>query len=142
MQDRKPNFLRPANLQSPSGKGFWEGAREGRLLAGKCSGCGEVFFPPRLCCPKCLGADLQWMELEKRGTLHSWTEVFLAGPEFDTPFLLGLVDLAGGIGRLMARITGVEAGDLQIGMAVKIGFVRCDEGFSVYCAEVEGKNPR
>ncbi|MFZ5631531.1 MAG: Zn-ribbon domain-containing OB-fold protein [Bacillota bacterium] len=98
-------------------------------------------FPPRLCCPKCLGADLGWMELEKRGTLHSWTEVFLAGPEFDTPFLLGLIDLEGGGGRLMARITGVEAGELQIGMPVKIGFFQGDEEFSVYYAAVEGGDP-
>jgi uncharacterized OB-fold protein len=67
--------------------------------------------------------------------------VFLAGPEFDTPFLLGLIDLEGGVGRLMARITGVEAGELQIGMPVKIGFSQGDEEFSVYYAAVEGRDP-
>ncbi len=80
-------------------RSFWEGLSQHKLLGQSCPSCDEKFFPPRPYCPECLADQLDWIELDTRGTLHSWTQVRVAGPEFDTPFLLGLVDLSGGIGR-------------------------------------------
>lgn len=128
MSNEKPNFLWPTNVHCVSVRGFWEGLQEGRLLARECCTCCEVFFPPRSHCPQCLGNDLTWKELSGEGYLHSWTEVSIAGPEFETPFLLGLVDLVEGIGRIASRIVGAEAHRLRCGMPVKIVCVDVQEG--------------
>ncbi|MBL7209578.1 MAG: Zn-ribbon domain-containing OB-fold protein [Dehalococcoidia bacterium] len=137
MASHKPNFLWPTNTNYTSTKGFWEGLRKRQLLAKKCRRCGEVFFPPRSHCPQCLGNDLEWAQLSDRGTLYSWTEVNVASPEFDTPFLLGLVDLSQGIGRMTARIVGAEAHQLHIGMPVRIIYADVDKAFTIYCIGIE-----
>ncbi len=129
----KVDFAWPASRHTPSGREFWAGLKKRKLLANKCQLCGEMFFPPRLCCPACLGDRLEWFELSGKGTLYSWTEVFFAGPEFKTPFLLGLVDLAEGVGRIASRIAGAEAGELKIGMPVRFTFVDAGEDFTIYC---------
>lgn len=131
---RKTGFTWPANRNTPVGREFWAGLKKKKLLASKCRSCGEVFFPPRFCCPACLGNNLDWFELSGKGTLYSWTEVFFAGPAFNTPFLLGLIDLAEGVGRIVSRITGVKAGELEIGMPVRFIFVDVQEDFTIYCA--------
>lgn len=130
----KPNFLWPGNLNSPTGKIFWEGISSGRFLAPRCRACGELFFPPRPFCPECLGDDLGWEELSGQGSLHSWTELYYARPEFETPFLLGLIDLEEGIGRIVARIEGASAGELRIGQTVEIGMAKTGEEFYLYSA--------
>ena len=91
-----------------------------------------MFFPPRSHCPNCLGNDFEWVELHGESTLHSWTEISVTGPQFDTPLLLGLVDLPQGIGRIVARIVGTEAQQLKIGMPVKVSYADVHESFSLY----------
>jgi len=132
MVNEKPNFLWPTNLNYTATREFWEGLRQNQFLARKCNRCGEMFFPPRSHCPNCLTNDLEWIELSGKGTLYSWTEVNIAAPEFDTPFLLGLVDLPQGIGRIAAKIVGAEAHQLKIGMPVKIICADTYRDFSLY----------
>lgn len=132
MASHKRNYLRPTSLDTASTKGFWEGLRRRQLLARKCYDCGETFFPPRSHCPRCLGSELGWVELSGRGTLHSWTEVQVAGPDFDTPFWLGLVDLSEGVGRIASRLVEVEPNQLRMGMTVSIVYTDTDEGFTLY----------
>jgi len=132
MISEKPNFLWPTNIDHAATKEFWEGLQRRQFLVKKCHRCGEIFFPPRSHCPHCLGNDLEWVELNGKGTLHSWTEVNIAGPEFDTPFLLGLVDLPQGIGRIVAKIVEAEAHQLKIGMPVKIIYADVHKDLSLY----------
>ena len=137
MVDNKPNFLWPTNVNSVSVREFWEGLRRRQLLARKCHHCNEVFFPPRSHCPCCLGDDLGWVKLSGRGTLCSWTKVDIAGPEFDTPFLLGLVDLSEGVGRITSKIIEVEAYKVRIGMPVKIVYIDVHKELTMYCFTIE-----
>lgn len=46
-----------------------------RLLGSACRICGEVFFPRRVICAKCLEAGLDDLELGPRGTLYTYTWV-------------------------------------------------------------------
>lgn len=131
----KPNFLVPTNLESPGAAPFWEGLQGGKFLAPRCRNCGELFFPPRSHCPECLEDSFIWEELSGKGVLYSWTELFFAQPEFDTPFLLGLIDLAEGIGRITARISKVTSEELQIGMPLQIRITRHGDGMAIYYAE-------
>ncbi len=131
----KPNFLKPTNLESPGAVPFWEGLQAGKFLAPRCGQCGELFFPPRSHCPECLGDSLSWEELSGKGFLYSWTELFFAQPEFDTPFFLGLIDLAEGIGRIAARISAKTAEELHIGMSVRIRISKPVDGLALYYAE-------
>ena len=44
-----------------------------RLLGSRCPACGEVFFPRRLVCAKCLHEGTEDMELSTQGAIHTWT---------------------------------------------------------------------
>jgi hypothetical protein len=131
----KPNYLKPTNLESPGARKFWEGMRTGKFLVPRCEACGEVFFPPRSHCPECLGDGFTWEELSGKGFLYSWTELSFVPPEFDAPLLLGLVDLAEGVGRILARISGVTADGLYIGMPLVIRISNHSDGMALYYAE-------
>lgn len=131
----RPNYLKPTNLDSPCARKFWEGLREGKFLAPRCEACGELFFPPRAHCPECLNDVFAWEELSGKGFLYSWTELFFVQPEFDAPLLLGLVDLAEGVGRILTRISGVTAGELYIGMPLTIRVSERGDGMALYYAE-------
>lgn len=135
MKEPKRNFLLPTNMRSPAAIRFWEGLQQGKFLAPRCIACGSLFFPPRLLCPGCLGENFQWEELSGKGYLYSWTELFYAQPVFDTPFLLGLIDLEEGIGRIAAKISGARAKELYIGMPMRIRFTAPYDGFSLYYME-------
>jgi len=131
----KPNFLMPTNVESPCVSPFWEGLKAEKFLAPRCRDCGEIFFPPRSHCPKCLGDVFTWEALSGKGYLYSWTELFFAQPEFDIPFLLGLVDLAEGIGRIAARISGATPEELSIGMPLHIKISSPRDGLALYYVE-------
>jgi len=133
----KTNILPPTNLRAPWAVPFWEGLSKRVLRGQTCADCGAAFFPPRPCCPECLSDRLAWVELDGRGTLHSWTQVRVAGPEFDTPFLLGLIDLSGGVGRIAAKISGADEGQLRIGMPVRVAYLKTTAGFDAYCLELD-----
>ena len=61
----------------------------------------------------------------------------MARAEFDTPYLLGLVDLSNGISRIAAKIMDAEADQLELGMPVRIAFTEVDKDFSLYCITIE-----
>jgi hypothetical protein len=62
----------------------------------KCSACGLLRYPPTTACPWCMSPKSQWVPVDARGAVHSYTEVHHAiQPAFKshTPYLILLVDL-------------------------------------------------
>ena len=62
----------------------------------RCSACGLLRYPPTTGCPWCASPKSEWMAVEGRGGVHSYTEVHHAiQPAFKshTPYLVLLVDL-------------------------------------------------
>jgi uncharacterized OB-fold protein len=62
----------------------------------RCDACGLVRYPPTTACPWCASPKAQWVPVDARGAVHSYTEVHHAiQPAFKahTPYLVLLVDL-------------------------------------------------
>ena len=62
----------------------------------RCTACGLVRYPPTTACPWCANPKSDWMPVEAKGAVHSYTEVHHAiQPAFKaaTPYLVLLVDL-------------------------------------------------
>jgi len=62
----------------------------------KCTACGLVRYPPTTACPWCANPASEWVKVEGKGAVHSYTEVHHAiQPAFKahTPYLVLLVDL-------------------------------------------------
>ncbi|MBI4258205.1 MAG: Zn-ribbon domain-containing OB-fold protein [Thaumarchaeota archaeon] len=98
---------------------FFGALKAGRLEAPRCKKCGEVQWPPRSVCSKCLSDDLEWVELPKEGTLESFHVshvTALSGEK--VPFPVGVIRLANGV-RMLARIKVSDIRDLKAGLGMQ-----------------------
>ncbi|MEX2394630.1 MAG: Zn-ribbon domain-containing OB-fold protein [Actinomycetota bacterium] len=92
---------------SPETQPFWDGCAAGVLRMQRCRPCGELYFPPRPACPRCLSDDVKWETLSGRGTLHTYLINHRAAPGFEPPYAIAVVQLDEGP-RMMSNIVGVE----------------------------------
>ena len=92
------------------------------LLGSRCPNCGEVFFPRRMVCAKCLHEGTDDVELGPRGTLYTWTYVhvplFAKKDAAVDAYGVGQVDLPEGP-RVQAILTG-GPDDFEIGMELEL----------------------
>lgn len=100
------------------------------LLGSRCKNCGRVFFPRRLRCAACAGADLEQVNLSSKGRLFSFV-VVEQKPKFalvEAPYVLGEVALPEGV-HVYAVIRGCDPKDLQEDLEVTLALekVRVDE---------------
>jgi uncharacterized OB-fold protein len=54
------------------GAPFWEYAARGELRIQACTGCGELRFPPRPCCPHCQSFESEWRRMSGKGRIWSY----------------------------------------------------------------------
>jgi len=80
------------------------------LIGSKCTVCGNVFFPARAICPKCVAeGTLQEMPLGTKGKLNSFATVQVAPEGFTAPYTLSFIDLPEGP-TIFAIIAGGASG--------------------------------
>ncbi len=96
----------------------------GELGFQRCTGCGRAVFYPRVLCPACGGASLEWQTSGGRGTVYATTIVYHRDAE---PYNIALVDLDEGF-KMMSRIEGVPAEEVRIGARVTLEIDREDDG--------------
>jgi len=93
-----------------------------RLLGCRCLACGEHFYPRRQICARCLGEQLEAVELGPRGTLYTYTYVHVPLFGFRRAdvggYGVGQVDLPEGP-RVQAVLSG-GPGDFRIGMVMEL----------------------
>lgn len=102
-----------------------------RLLGGKCSGCGTLFYPQRTRCTACGGARFEDVALSGRGTIFTFTVIARGGApsEFDDQqtmtggIAVAIVELEEGP-RVIGQLTDWAAGDLSIGAPVTVAMRR------------------
>ena len=95
----------------------------GKLGYQRCGDCAAAVFYPRVVCPVCGGASLEWVESAGRGTVYAATAVHGRNRE---PRSVVLVDLDEGF-RMMSRIEGMPAEDVEVGMRVLFAVERGPE---------------
>ncbi len=88
----------------------------GRLGFQRCHDCGAAIFYPRVLCPACGGVSLEWRESSGGGTVYATTAVYRRDAE---PYTVALVDLDEGF-RMMSRVEGVPAEEVEIGARVRL----------------------
>lgn len=86
--------------------GFFAALHEGRLIAGRCRGCGQGLLPPRPACYDCGSREIELEQQPETGTVYTYTEVRHPSPTFpiEPPFTVGIVELDSGV-RLTGRFT-------------------------------------
>jgi len=94
-----------------------------------CSACDAAVLPPRQCCPECGDTAFDTHPLPDRGTLRSFTEIYVTIPAFhgETPYTVALVEFDGRL-TLTGQLRGASAEEVAIGDDVTVGTERRDEG--------------
>jgi len=113
---------RPAPTVTDDSAPFWEAARDGRLVAQRCAGCGELHHPPRPVCPRCHSLEHDFIELAGTGVVYSFALLhYPQHPAFTYPVVAVLVDLDEGV-RVLSNLVDVEPADVRIGLEVEVAF--------------------
>ena len=101
-----------------------------RLVAGKCTNCEKLNFPPTTLCKGCGLKDTQKnIELTGLGTIYSYTIIGRGGapPEFALmqkkcgPYGIAIVELEEGL-KINVQITDCDPFEIKIGMKVSAVF--------------------
>lgn len=120
-----------------TGAAFYEHLNARRLMGARCTACDATYLPPRPGCVGCPDGEMEWIEVEGKGTLVAYTVIYVAptamleaGYGFKKPYCTGIVELENGE-RISAQIVGVDVAhpeSIEIGMPVTMTFVERGEG--------------
>jgi uncharacterized protein len=110
------------NLSKP----YWDGLRENKLRVQRCGGCGTWQWGPEWICHKCQHFNPEWVEINGRGKIYSWTRVWHGAHvalKDRGPYVVVLVELpeAGGI-RMIGNLLGDAHQPFAIGDEVEVVF--------------------
>jgi hypothetical protein len=123
-----PAVTRPAPIVTDDNQGFWQAAREGRLVTQRCHRCGRLQHPPRPMCPSCHSLEQDVIDLAGTGVVYSYSILHHPQhPSFDYPVIAALVELDEGV-RILSNLVDILPGDVRIGMPVQVRFEpTCDD---------------
>ncbi len=97
-------------------KAYHDALKAGTFQIQRCGACQQHIFFPRVICTHCGSSDLAWIAPSGRGTVYS-TTVLRRKPEAGGNLNIALIDLEEGP-RMMSRVEGMSAEEVQIGMQV------------------------
>ena len=90
---------------------YSEALKKNRLLGLRCLKCQTVTVPPRMVCRRCQSPEFDIVPLGGRGTIQTFTTVFVAaeGRQDELPYIIVLVELDEGPW-LMGNLAGIDPG--------------------------------
>ena len=127
------SLTKPVPRVTETTRPYWDGARDGKLMLQRCTGCRAVIHYPRPWCPQCWATDLEWFEASGRGNVVTFTVVHQAPfPSYteNVPYVLAVIRLAEGP-QMMANVLGIEPARMRIDLAVRVVFEERSDGFRV-----------
>ena len=98
----------PAPILTDDNRAYWEAAKDGRLVAQRCTSCGRFHHPPRPMCPQCHSTDNEMVDLAGTGVVYSYALLHHPQhPAFSYPIPAVLVDLDEGV-RIVSNLVEVD----------------------------------
>jgi len=118
---------------------FFDALRQGRFTTTRCRKDGKLLWPPRVVCPGCHSADLEWVDLPSTGRIYAFSALLAGAPigqEGALPLVVGLVELDGSPLRLFGRLLGVDWQECRIGLPVEVEPLFLPDGRAYYAFRV------
>ena len=121
--------LRP--VVSPDTAYFWAGTAAGELRIQCCEGCGRLRHPPGPRCPACGAAKPGYQVAAGTGEIYSYlVHHHPPVPGKQLPIVVALVTLTEGV-RMVGELLDVPPDQVRIGLPVRAGFIRVDDGLTL-----------
>jgi uncharacterized OB-fold protein len=92
---------------------------EGKILGTRCSKCDHIYVPAALFCERCLGENVEWLDVGTVGEIISFTKLHIGydGSLLDQPELVAFIRF--GDGGLIHRLEAGEHQNVAIGQQVR-----------------------
>ena len=129
---RPDDWTKPLPLPDETERPFYEAAARGELRYQRCPDCGHRQFYPRPLCTAC-GAEPEWATASGRGTVHTFTVVrqnYAQPFAGELPYAVAMIELEEGV-KMMGGVTGCDADDVHVGMAVEAYAILAEEGLAI-----------
>lgn len=112
---------------------FWEGLKQGRVMATKCKKCGKIYFPPAADCGQCLSSDMEWLELSGEAEIEAFTHIVVRPLTFmnEKPYTVAIGKLKEGV-RVVAWLTDFKKSEVKVGMKAKLKAFVTPDGSPMY----------
>jgi uncharacterized OB-fold protein len=112
---------------------FWEGLKQGKIYATRCTACGKLYFPPNADCPECLSKELEWVELSNEAEIETFTHIVVRPTTFQQykPYTVAIGKLKEGV-KVLAWVTGLKLSEIKVGTKVKLVAKVTPEGNPTY----------
>nr|WP_206037662.1 bifunctional MaoC family dehydratase N-terminal/OB-fold nucleic acid binding domain-containing protein [Rhodococcus sp. HNM0569] len=118
--------LRPRPALNADNAFWFEAAKEHRLVIQRCSNCGTLRHPTGPMCGQCRSLDWDTVDASGRGIVYSFVVNHHPRiPGFEYPLVVATIELEEGT-RLIANMTGIAPGDVEIGMPVELDWIDAD----------------
>lgn len=119
---------RPDRTLGPGHDEFWAWCDQRELRLQRCEACGAFAWPVVEACEVCGGPALRWERMSGRGRIAGWTTFerdYYAGM-LPIPWDTIVVELEEGP-LFLSNPQGFTWRDLQVGMAVELAFLACED---------------
>jgi len=106
-----------------AGERFFKELKEkGRIMGAKCPRCGVIYVPPRMYCEKCFSKLEEWVDVGKKGIVHTFTiaRIDVDGSKLEKPIIYALIKFERAHGGIIHKIG--ETDTVSIGMKVEAVF--------------------
>jgi hypothetical protein len=108
-----------------AGEKFFKEIKENaKIMGAKCKKCGLIYVPPRLFCEQCFEKLNDWVEVSKRGTVHTYTMAYIDvdGSKLKEPIVWAMIRIDDVHGGFVHKLGEVNPQDVKIGMRVEAVF--------------------
>jgi len=107
----------------------------GVLIGSRCSACGATSWPARAVCHSCGAPAPEATELGPRGSLLTYTTVWVSRPGLPNPYLLGQVDLGNSV-KVFGHLRSMPA-DARVPLHVHLVVESDEQAFPPFWFEPE-----
>lgn len=115
---------RPLPTPDALTEGFWNAAREHRLVIQRCAGCGRYRHYPQPRCAECLSDQWSWTPVSGRGTVYTFTvthQAFHNAWAERLPYAVATIELDEGV-RVVSDLPPGDEARVAIGHPVEVFF--------------------
>jgi len=108
-----------------AGERFFKEIKENeKIMGAKCPCCNIVYVPPRMYCEKCFAKLGEWVNVGKRGVVHTFTvaTIDVDGKKLEKPMIYALIKFDGACGGLIHKIGETKPENVKIGLKVEAVF--------------------
>ena len=105
-------------------KFFREIKDNARIMGTYCENCELIYVPAAMFCERCFAELDEWVEVDTRGTVFTYTVLFrdLDDRPLDPPAILAYVKLDGSTGGLVHYLGEIDPEEVCIGLEVEAVF--------------------